>query len=197
MRSHEISFYHPITRVYSFTLHREPFSLLRLPLVNMSEWVLLIVIIGLVFLAWKYFQLRTTLDRRATALFEQWMSRKMEDEVAARADLLHREWTLQEEARIRRDAIGKSESVIRGKVTEHLTPYFPGFPYNPRDARFLGTPVDLMVFEGLSSGSLERITFLEVKTGKTGALSLREKQVRECVERGMVRYEVLHIRNEV
>lgn len=163
---------------------------------NMLEWVLLLLTIGIVFLAWKYFQLRTILDRRANALYEQWRSRTMENEVRERADLMHREWILQEEMRIRRDAIGKSAAVIRGKVTEHLTPYFPGFPFDPSDARFLGTPVDLIVFEGLSSGALSHISFVEVKTGKTGALSRRERQVRECVEKGLVRYQVLHFRNE-
>lgn len=162
----------------------------------MLELALLLLAIGIVLLAWKCIQLRMTLERRAAALFEEWRSHTMEGEVGARAELMHREWTLSEEMRIRRDAIGKSEAVIKGKVTEHLTPYFPQFPYNPRDARFLGTPVDLLVFEGLSSGSVERITFIEVKTGRTGALSMREKQVRECVEKGRVQYQVLHFRDD-
>ncbi|OPX73377.1 MAG: Endonuclease related to archaeal Holliday junction resolvase [Methanoregulaceae archaeon PtaB.Bin152] len=162
----------------------------------MIEWALLLLVIGTILLAWRYLALRMTLDRRAACLFEEWRSQKMEDEVRERAELLHREWTLREEARVRRDAIEMSGAVIRGKVTEHLIPYFPGFSYDPRDARFLGTPVDLIVFEGLSAGSLERITFLEVKTGKTGALSQRERQVRECVERGLVRYEVHSLRRD-
>lgn len=162
------------------------------PPMDMIEWALLLLITVVLLLAWRYLALRTTLERRAVTLFEKWRAERMEEEVRARADLLHREWTLREEARVRRDAIGKSGAVLRGKVTEHLTPYFPGFPYDPRDARFLGTPVDLLVFDGLSSGSLECIIFIEVKTGKSGALSTREKQVRECVQKGLVRYEVLH-----
>jgi len=163
----------------------------------MLEWALLVLAIGIILLALICIRLRLTLEKRAAALFEEWRSRAIEKEAGARAEILHREWTLAEEMRIRRDAIGKSEAVVRGKVTEHLIPYFPQFPYNPRDARFLGTPVDLMIFEGLSSGSLERITFVEVKTGKAGALSRREKQVRECVEEGRVQYRVLHLMNDM
>jgi len=162
----------------------------------MIEWIILLLIAVATLIAWRYFALRMTLERRAAALFEAWRAERMETEVKTRADLLHREWALQEEDRVRRDAIGRSGAVLRGKVTEHLTPYFPGFPYDPRDARFLGTPVDLLVFEGLAAGSLERITFIEVKTGKTGALSNREKQVRDCVQKGQVRYEVLHLRGD-
>jgi len=179
--------------LHSFTPHAEHFSPFGLPVMDMIEWVLLLLVIGTVLLAWKYFSLRMTLERKAASLFEEWKAKRMESEVSERAGQLHREWALREEARVRRDAIEMSGAVLKGKVTEHLTPFFPEFSYDPRDARFLGTPVDLIVFEGLSAGSLERITFLEVKTGKTGALTQRERQVRVCVEKGLVRYEVLHL----
>ena len=26
-------------------------------------------------------------------------------------------------------------------MTEHLVPFFPGFKYNPKDVRFVGTPI--------------------------------------------------------
>jgi len=42
----------------------------------------------------------------------------------------------------------------------------PEFNYNPTDARFLGSPVDFVVFNGLSGDSPEEVVFLEVKTGK-------------------------------
>lgn len=162
----------------------------------MLGWVVLFLIVVIIFVAWKYLILNKTINERAHALYEEWRSSAMEGDVRERVDLLHREWTIQEEMRIRRDAIGKSEAVIRGKVTEHLTPYFPEFPFDPRDARFLGTPVDLIVFDGLSSGSLVQIVFLEIKTGKKGALSVREKQVRECIGKGLVHYEVFHMRRD-
>lgn len=162
----------------------------------MLELVILLLAIVIVILVWKYFHLFATMDERAHALYDEWRSRALEDDVRERVDLLHREWTIQEEMRIRRDAIGKSEAVIRGKVTEHLIPYFPKFPYDPRDARFLGTPVDLIVFDGLSGGTLSHIVFLEIKTGKKGALSMRERQVRESVEKGLVRYDILHMKGD-
>ncbi|WP_255680018.1 Holliday junction resolvase-like protein [Methanosarcina sp. DH2] len=86
----------------------------------------------------------------------------------------------------------KSEAIIRGKVTEHLIPYFPDFEYNPKDARFLGTPVDFIIFDGLSEGEMNRVVFAEVKSVKTGALSQREKLVKECINRGKVSYEIIH-----
>jgi predicted Holliday junction resolvase-like endonuclease len=77
-------------------------------------------------------------------------------------------------------------------VTEHLIPFFPGFRYNSKDARFLGTPVDIVVFDGLSEGRLRQIVFIEVKTGNNANLSTRERQIRQCVRNRRVAYKLIH-----
>ena len=98
------------------------------------------------------------------------------------------QWKMDESKDIRQDAINKSQSVILGKVTEHLVPYLDGFDFNPKDARFLGSPVDLIVFDGLGDGDLKQIVFIEVKTGKS-QLSQREKMIKEAISLGKVKWE--------
>ncbi len=100
-------------------------------------------------------------------------------------------WKIEFEKEIRKDAIERSGQVTLGKVTEHFAPYFADFlsKYNPRDARFLGTPIDLIVFDGLDEGNLRQIVFVEVKTGKS-TMTARERQVREIVEAKMVSHQV-------
>lgn len=92
----------------------------------------------------------------------------------------------------RRDAVLRSQAVTVGKVFEQLVPYLPDFPFNPKDARFVGSPVDFVVFDGLSDGAVRRVVFVEVKTGG-GELSTRERRVRDAVERGRVEWEVLRV----
>lgn len=92
------------------------------------------------------------------------------------------------EAAIREDTLRRSQSVIAGKATEHLAPLLPGFEFDPRDARFLGSPIDFIVFDGLSEGEIQEIVFIEVKTGPWAALSTRERLVRDAVEAGRVRF---------
>jgi predicted Holliday junction resolvase-like endonuclease len=165
----------------------------------MNNWVnsTLIFFLALfaAYLLLKYIQLRGLVESRARDLYESWQNREMARQVSEKADTLFRTWKLDEEKKIRQDAVKKSEAVTRGKVTEHLIPYFPDFKYNPKDARFLGTPVDFIVFDGLSEGEMKTVVFIEVKSGKTDTLSKREKLVRECVDRGKVSYEIIHIRN--
>lgn len=50
-----------------------------------------------------------------------------------------------------------------------------------KDARFLGSPVDLVVFDGLDRGEPERLVFVEVKTGGAG-LSNRERQLKAVIQ---------------
>jgi predicted Holliday junction resolvase-like endonuclease len=165
----------------------------------MNNWINLTLILFLVlfaaYLLLKYIQLRGLVESRARDLYEFWQDREMDRQVSEKVDILFRNWKLDEEKKIRQDAVKKSEAVTRGKVTEHLIPYFPDFEYNPKDARFLGTPVDFIVFDGLSEGEMNKVVFIEVKSGKTDTLSKREKLVRECVDRGKVSYEIIHSRN--
>jgi predicted Holliday junction resolvase-like endonuclease len=58
----------------------------------------------------------------------------------------------------------------------------------------MGTPVDLVVFDGLSEGEMRNVVFVEVKTGKTANLSSRERLVRNCVGNKDVVYEIIHHR---
>jgi predicted Holliday junction resolvase-like endonuclease len=90
------------------------------------------------------------------------------------------EWRITAETEIRRDAVRKSDSVNVGKITEHFVPYLPEFGFNPRDARFIGSPIDFVVFDGLSEGDVRAVCFVEVKTGR-GQLSTRERRIRDAV----------------
>ena len=101
-------------------------------------------------------------------------------------------WKGRYTAAIREDAVERSQAVTIGKVHEQLIPYLPEFRYNPKDARFLGTPVDLVVFDGLAEGQVRRVVFLEVKTGAS-TLTVRERQVREVIEARAVEWAELRV----
>jgi predicted Holliday junction resolvase-like endonuclease len=101
-------------------------------------------------------------------------------------------WRLRYSAAIRENAVQRSLAVTTGKVHEQLVPYLPEFGFNPKDVRFLGSPVDLVVFDGLSAGDVQRVVFLEVKTG--GApLTERERQVRRAIEARAVEWVELRV----
>ena len=87
----------------------------------------------------------------------------------------------------RRDAVKRSRAVLGGQLSEQMAAFFPGFPADPSDARFIGKPVDFICFTGLSGGTVTDITFVEVKTGQSN-LSPVERSVRNAIEAGRVHY---------
>ncbi len=105
------------------------------------------------------------------------------------------QWREEEAKRLeeaRKQAIVQSRAVLGGKFTEQMAPYLPEFNYDPTEARFIGTPIDLVVFPGLAAGEPKEIVLIEVKSGKSGRLTPQEKRIGELVEAGMVRWELIH-----
>jgi len=104
-------------------------------------------------------------------------------------------WKARYTRALRSDAVQRSHAVTVGKVTEQIVPFFPEFVWNPKDARFLGSPVDFVVFDGLADGQVRRVVFVEVKTA-SASLSPRERQVREAVQERRVAWVELRVGRE-
>ncbi|OGO00355.1 MAG: Holliday junction resolvase [Chloroflexi bacterium RBG_13_51_52] len=96
----------------------------------------------------------------------------------------------------RKSAVQQSRAVLGGKFTEQMVPFFPDFKYDPTEVRFIGSPVDLIVFPGLAKGDPQEVVILEVKTGRSAGLTAAQKKIRQLIEDGMVRWEEIHQRGE-
>jgi len=93
---------------------------------------------------------------------------------------------------IREEAVKKSRAVIGGQFSEQLAPYLPDFPYKPTEARFIGKPIDFIIFNGMDDKEIKDVVFLEVKSGKS-ALSTPERRLRDAVKNKKVRWELYQI----
>lgn len=88
----------------------------------------------------------------------------------------------------RKDAINRSRSSLSGKLWENVAPFLPGFKYNPNDLRFIGAPIDYIVFDGMSEKDIKKIVFLEVKSGKS-SLNEQEKKLKDAIQSGKVEWD--------
>mgnify|MGYP000926189500 CR=1 FL=1 len=93
----------------------------------------------------------------------------------------------------KRIKISKTSAVAggKGKITEVLIPVMKGFGYKMEDCRFLANPIDYIVFEGVSQGNVDHITFMDVKTGKTGDLDKHQKKIRDTINDNNVKFKVV------
>ena len=101
-------------------------------------------------------------------------------------------WKIRYTRGVRQDAVQRSQAVTTGKVYEQIVPHLPDFAFNPKDARFIGSPVDFVVFDGLNDGDVRQVVFVEVKTGRS-ELSVRERRVRDAVKAGKVAWSELRV----
>lgn len=104
-------------------------------------------------------------------------------------EILHWQTELEQ---ARKAAVVQSRAVLGGRFTEQLAPYLPEFTYDPTEARFIGTPVDMVVFPGLAQGEPQEIVILEIKSGKNLQLTPQQKKIRQLIEEGMVRWQEIH-----
>ena len=98
----------------------------------------------------------------------------------------------------RADAVDASRAVLKGKIAEQMAPLLPGFlaKYNPADARFIGSPIDYLIFRNISKGDDSddpiEIVLLDVKTGKSG-LNGMQKKIEAAIAAKRVNFDVLRI----
>jgi predicted Holliday junction resolvase-like endonuclease len=96
------------------------------------------------------------------------------------------EWGEGEEQR-RKLALARSRQIIGGNFSEQLAPYLPDFPFDPTEARFIGKPVDFLVFRGLSQGEIQEVVFVEVKSGGS-KMNRNEASLKTAIDEKRVRF---------
>jgi predicted Holliday junction resolvase-like endonuclease len=97
----------------------------------------------------------------------------------------------------KRAALLQSRAVLGGKFTEQMAPFLSGFRYDPTEARFIGTPVDFVVFPGLAQGDPREIVIMEVKSTRSAGLTPQQRKIRQLIEDGMVRWELLQKSDDI
>jgi len=96
-------------------------------------------------------------------------------------------------------SVNTSRAVLKGKMAEQLAPIMPEFQYLPSDAKFLGDPVDYVVFDGYTDfrdgeGDAEdiEVVLIDIKSG--GArLTKGQQAIPHAVQEGRGRFETIRI----
>lgn len=122
--------------------------------------------------------------------------------VVAEYEQYIQELTLQHQEEInlaKKRSVATSRAVIKGQIAEQFAPLLPEFPYLPSDAKFLGDPVDYIVFDGYTdfrdgTGHPDdiEVVFIDIKSG--GArLTKGQEAIQRAIAAGRVRFETVRI----
>lgn len=96
-------------------------------------------------------------------------------------------------------SVNTSRAVLKGKMAEQMAPIMPEFRYLPSDAKFLGDPIDYVVFDGYTDfrdgdGLAEdiEVVLIDIKSG--GArLTKGQMAIALAIHEGRVRFETVRI----
>ncbi len=80
----------------------------------------------------------------------------------------------------------QSTRVSHGKTIEQFFPFFKNYKYDPKNFRFLGSPIDGVQF------NKDKIIFIEFKTGKS-QLTDEQRRIKELVEKKKVAFEEIRV----
>ena len=96
-------------------------------------------------------------------------------------------------------SVNTSRAVLKGKMAEQLAPILPEFPYLPSDAKFLGDPIDYVVFNGYTdlrdgAGQVDDLEVILVDIKSGGArLTKGQQAIAEAIKQGRIRFETIRI----
>ena len=80
----------------------------------------------------------------------------------------------------------RGDAVRRGFTTEQWLPLAESYPWDPRNFRFLGAPIDGVQFED------DRVVLVEFKSGQS-RLSERQRRIRDLVREGRVEFREFRV----
>jgi predicted Holliday junction resolvase-like endonuclease len=172
---------------------------------EMMESIIAIVVGIFIGILFAFFYFRAKVESMARRLGEEIGQRVFDQRKAELGKVfeekyraLLEQWRIETEKAFREDALAKSRAVLKGALAEQLAPIFKVFGYNPSDARFIGDPVDYVIFDGYTKVR-ERIedvpitvVLADVKTGEAD-LTYEQRRIKQGIEKGLIKFEVIRL----
>ena len=97
----------------------------------------------------------------------------------------------------RQEVLKSSRAGLKGRIAEQIVPFLEQFKYNPSDARFIGSPIDYVIFEGYTEckdNHEERpitVVLADIKTGKRASLTREQRRIKKAIEEKRVKWETI------
>jgi predicted Holliday junction resolvase-like endonuclease len=117
-------------------------------------------------------------------------SEALEVQKELKEELKEREEDIKKRKKSATEKAEKTATAVNiGKKLEVVLPTMKDFKWRLPDCRFLGDPIDFIIFNGYSLSDIYSLSFVEVKSG--GArLNAHQKAIKEAIKDKKVSYEV-------
>lgn len=165
----------------------------------MTLWIYILLIVFLLIL-FNLFNLWKNKDKRINLELEKninsrirnfkYEHEKTQKEIYA---LKFNEWKNDNEFEIRRRAIYQSRAAIAETITEELSIINNNFAFNPKDIKFVGRFIDLIIFDGSAEESDVSIYFVEILNKSHLNKNDYKAQVEKAIKNGHYNFEEISL----
>lgn len=165
----------------------------------MIEWIYILLSVFLLVL-YNLFNLWKNKDKRINLELEKNINsrirnykyeyEKMQKEIYS---LKFNQWKNENEFEIRRRAIYQSRASIAETITEELSIINNNFAFNPKDIKFVGRFIDLIIFDGSAEESEVSIYFVEILNKSHLNKNDYKSQVEKAIKNGNYNFEEINI----
>ena len=120
---------------------------------------------------------------------KQFPKEALESQKAFLDELKEREEELNKQRKlVTEKALITTKAVNIGRNLEKILPTLKDFTWELPDCRFIGDPIDLITFNGLSINKINSISFIEVKSGMA-RLNAHQKMIKDAIEDKKISYK--------
>ncbi|MCD6226397.1 MAG: hypothetical protein J7J93_01200 [Candidatus Aenigmarchaeota archaeon] len=100
---------------------------------------------------------------------------------------------LKSEKESHKKGLNSQNPIIKGKAYEKVATLLSGFKYKPSNCRFLGNPIDYIIFNNLEDEKKDvEIILMDVKTGRAG-LNKNQKRIEKACKEKRIKFEIFRI----
>jgi predicted Holliday junction resolvase-like endonuclease len=108
-------------------------------------------------------------------------------------DLMYKEWLSQNEFEIRRTAIIEMNPIMQELISNEIEIIKNNFAFNPKDIKFIGRFVDLIIFDGVADEESVNIYFVNIVKEDQNRPFLNKEKVRNSVKNKLVFFHEINL----
>lgn len=159
---------------------------------------LLFILLGifLIYLAYNLFNHNSEVEKEITSVLENRLKFTEREYQKLQEQMLHlkfKEWVSDNEFDIRRTAIHRVNSHILDNISNELSIIKDNFAFNPKDIKFTGRFIDLIIFDGAADEEYVNIYFVDIRRQGIANKHTFKNKVAKAIANGSVTFQEINL----
>lgn len=165
----------------------------------MIEWIYILIVVFIIFVSYIVFYLvkqSTYIENGITLVLDKrinYQKRELERSQNEIFRLKLREWIQDNEFEIRRKAISMSNTEILGRISADINILKNNFNFNPKDIKFIGRFIDLIIFDGAADDEKVNIYFVEIQKPNQKSSRNMKVKVETAIKNKRVTFQEINL----